>query len=308
MARYEDLSVGRLAMVNRSIPDDGAPGYLPGSFMGYDDPDALALGAQALFVNLGTITSCKFRGIGPAYGPVIQFSGKATTAGGDTTETIAVPGLCATRDIPFACHSVSDDTDQIVSVAATSNTITIVGSEDPSTAHAYDWATVVHGGVPAFDIVFAGTHTTVGGAAAEAITITGLLATDLAFVCYGATDDTDVIAKAVCTTNTLTVTCSADPSTTHSLHYIILRAAGRSKPSHYIAYAGTSTTAGGAAAEAITVTGAKATDIPFVCYNVTDDTDSILKSVVTANTLTVTMSADPSTAHALSYMLVREYE
>jgi hypothetical protein len=29
--------------------------------------------------------------------------------------------------------------------------------------------------------------------------------------------------------------------------------------------------------------------------------------VVTANTLTCTLSADPSTAHALSYMLLRAY-
>jgi hypothetical protein len=97
------------------------------------------------------------------------------------------------------------------------------------------------------------------------------------------------------------------PATAHSFHYVVLRPCGSFKPSHYIAYAGKHTTVGGAAAEAVTVTGALATDIPIVIYNTTNDTDSILKVVMTANTMTVTCSADPSTAHAFSYMLLRAY-
>ena len=152
-----------------------------------------------------------------------------------------------------------------------------------------------------------GAATTAGGAAAEAITIPGVLATDIAFVNYGATNDTDVITKAVCSVNTLTVTCSADPSTAHSIHYVVIRPRGTFKPSHYIAYAGKHTTVGGAAAEAVTISGALSTDIPIVIYNTTNDTDSILKVVMTTDTMTVTCSADPSTVHAFSYMLLRAY-
>jgi hypothetical protein len=59
--------------------------------------------------------------------------------------------------------------------------------------------------------------------------------------------------------------------------------------------------------EAVTITGALPTDIPIVGYSVTDDTDTILKTVMTANTMTVTCSADPSTAHGFWYFILREY-
>lgn len=65
-------------------------------------------------------------------------------------------------------------------------------------------------------------------------------------------------------------------------------------PSHVIKFASQYTTTGGAAAEAITVTGALNTDLAFVQL-VNDGTAnvSVLSAVVTANTLTVTFSADP---------------
>jgi hypothetical protein len=44
-----------------------------------------------------------------------------------------------------------------------------------------------------------------------------------------------------------------------------------------------------------------------VFYNTTDDTDTIVKAVVAANTLTVTMSADPGATHKLAYMILRAY-
>ena len=88
---------------------------------------------------------------------------------------------------------------------------------------------------------------------------------------------------------------------------MVIRPRGTFKPSHYIAYAGKHTTVGGAAAEAVTISGALSTDIPIVIYNTTNDTDSILKVVMTTDTMTVTCSADPSTVHAFSYMLLRAY-
>lgn len=79
--------------------------------------------------------------------------------------------------------------------------------------------------VPSHFPVFAGTYKTLGGAAAEAITITGLLSTDVVQVVLrqkGASAKT--ILTALPTTNTLTVTFSGDPSTDHIIDYVIVRA------------------------------------------------------------------------------------
>ena len=77
-------------------------------------------------------------------------------------------------------------------------------------------------------------------------------------------------------------------------------------PSHIVVYAGQPTTAGGAAAEAITVTGAAATDLAFV-QMVDDGTNNvtIVNAVVTLNTLTVTFSADPGNDAVINYQIIR---
>jgi len=77
-------------------------------------------------------------------------------------------------------------------------------------------------------------------------------------------------------------------------------------PSHVVKYGGQATTAGGAAAEAITVTGAAATDLAFV-QMVDDGTSNvtIINAVVTTNTLTVTFSADPGSDTIVNYQLLR---
>lgn len=77
-------------------------------------------------------------------------------------------------------------------------------------------------------------------------------------------------------------------------------------PSHVVLYGGQPTTAGGAAAEAITVTGAAATDLAFVTMvDQGSNTVSIVKAVVTTNTLTVTFSADPGNDAVINYVLFR---
>lgn len=77
-------------------------------------------------------------------------------------------------------------------------------------------------------------------------------------------------------------------------------------PSHVIKFAGQPTTVGGAAAEAITVTGAAATDLAFV-QMVDDGTNNvtIVNAVVTLNTLTVTFSADPGNDAIINYQIIR---
>jgi hypothetical protein len=315
MGRREEFTVGKLNITGSgnspiniqagtSVPADGSAGYPPGSSFYLV---SAALGAVPQWINVGTAASCKFRPFGPQIGYGIIAAGQQASAGGDATETITLGNCPALTDDAFVGHYASDDTDNILAATLTNNLITITGSADPSTVHGYNFGVFREGAVGMYDIVFAGTRTLAGGAAAEAITLTGALATDLGFACYSATNDTDTIAKVVMTANTMTVTMSADPSTAHGLHYMVLRQRGMGKPSHYIAYAGIHTTVGGNATEAITVTGALATDVAYVWYDTTNDTDTILKSVLTANTLTVTMSADPSTAHKLGYLILRAY-
>jgi len=74
-------------------------------------------------------------------------------------------------------------------------------------------------------VVFAGEFTTAGGDAAEVITVTGALATDLAFVqlkTEGASPVT--VDAAAAATDAINVTMSADPSNDHVLVYQVLRA------------------------------------------------------------------------------------
>lgn len=299
-----DVRDDALLVEGTTIPANGGAGYAIGCRFFKTNAGA---GQCMEWVNHGTAASCAFRPAGPIKGYGFHLANTTSFANGTAGLAVSLPAQVIATDIALASHSASDDNDQLISVKATLNTITITNSADPLVAHAAQYALLRQVGFPGYDIFAAGTHTTVGGAAAEAITITGALATDIALVQYSATDDTDTISKAVMTANTLTVTMSANPGTTHGLHYCILRPRGSFKPSHYVFAAGEHTTVGGAAAEAITVTGALATDVAIVNYSVTDDTDAIRKVVVTANTLTVTCSADPADAHAFNYAILRAY-
>lgn len=77
-------------------------------------------------------------------------------------------------------------------------------------------------------------------------------------------------------------------------------------PSHVVKYAGTFTTVGGDAAEAITVTGAAATDIVAVTVKTAGATPrSIVAAAAATNAINVTLSGDPSTDHVLQYVVFR---
>jgi hypothetical protein len=66
------------------------------------------------------------------------------------------------------------------------------------------------------------------------------------------------------------------------------------------------TTVGGAAAEAIAVAGALATDLAFVqLVNHGPNTVSVAFAVMTANTLTVTFSANPGAGAIINYQIIR---
>jgi len=288
-----------------TVPTTGAAGYNIGCVFIKTD---VARGQASQWVNINTATSCLFVPTGPVFGYGIKVAGgPLTSTTGSASQSVSLEGLIMDSDLAFAGHEVSDDADQIIAAISNEGSIAITGSADPLAAHGYAYAALRHKCVPEWDIFTAGTHVTTGGSPSEGFTVAGVLATDLVFVNYGATNDTDTILEAICAANTITVRCSADPGTAHSFHYVVIRPRGTFKPSHYIVYAGTHTTVGGAAAEPVTITGALSTDIPIVIYNTTDDSDTILKVVMTTNTMTVTCSADPGAAHAFTYMLLRAY-
>lgn len=295
-------------LVTRCNGTISPPAAKSGYSIGCEYTKTNAVGGQCTkWINHGTAASCSFRPVGPVMGYGFNLASTKAFVSGTAGLIETLFAKIVSSDIALASHATSDDNDQLISVITGTNTVTITNGADPLAAHSAQYAILRNGCVPDYDIFAAGTHTTVGGAAAEAITITGALATDIALVTYAVTDDTDTISKVVMTANTATVTFSADPLTTHAVHYCILRPRGSFKPTHYVFAAGKQTTVGGAAAEAITVTGALPGDVAIVNYAVTDDTDSILKAVVTAGTLTITASADPGTTHALSYALLRAY-
>ena len=77
----------------------------------------------------------------------------------------------------------------------------------------------------AYACVAAANYTTAGGAAAEAITVSGVLATDTVMATIKTTGATPrTIVKAACTSNTVTITFSGDPSTDHVVAYHVMRA------------------------------------------------------------------------------------
>lgn len=87
-------------------------------------------------------------------------------------------------------------------------------------------AKLASGITPSHIVKYAGQPTTVGGAAAEAFTVTGVAATDYAFVQIVDNGTNNVTAlQAVCTLNTLTVTFSGNPGADCIFNYQILRAA-----------------------------------------------------------------------------------
>jgi len=73
-------------------------------------------------------------------------------------------------------------------------------------------------------IVAVGEHTTVGGAAAEDITLTGVLATDFVLVTLHTVGSTPrTILTSVAAAGKITVTFSGDPSTDHVVTYLVIR-------------------------------------------------------------------------------------
>jgi hypothetical protein len=93
-----------------------------------------------------------------------------------------------------------------------------------STAYKHGLGTSLKAITPAKVLVYAAQVTTAGGAVLEAVSVTGVLATDLVLVnikAKGATPRT--IVQAAGATNLVNVTFSGDPSTDHVIQYFVFR-------------------------------------------------------------------------------------
>ncbi len=87
-------------------------------------------------------------------------------------------------------------------------------------------AKLASGIAPAKVIVLAGTTSAyAGGGTSNGFTVTGLLSTDTVSAVIRASTNAVSVAKAVPTTNTLTITFSADPGSGTTVDYIVARTA-----------------------------------------------------------------------------------
>jgi len=76
----------------------------------------------------------------------------------------------------------------------------------------------------AFEVFSAGTFTTAGGDTDETITVTGMLATDVAIVTLATAGASPVtVIDSIAAAGQIDVDMSADPSTDHVLNYMVLR-------------------------------------------------------------------------------------
>lgn len=126
--------------------------------------------------------------------------------------------------------NVATDTPMTGDVHITNTGVTTIQNDAVATVKILNanvtLAKLAAGITPSHVIKFAAQPTTVGGAAAEAFVVAGVLNTDLAFVQIVDNGAANVTAlQAVCTANTLTVTFSADPGNDVVINYQIIRAA-----------------------------------------------------------------------------------
>lgn len=130
-----------------------------------------------------------------------------------------------------------------------------------------------------------------------------LVDSDLALAEYATSDDSDQPVLVNVVTDYIAATI-VDPLAAHSLSCVALRAGG---PANFEVFAaGTFTTAGGDAAESITVAGVKASDVCLVQVQTKGASPvTVDEAICAAGAITVEMSADPADDHVLNYVVLR---
>lgn len=158
---------------------------------------------------------------------VIVAAGDFTTAGGDATERIVVPGaLAADRCLVTITNSGTNDV-TIAAAACGAGDIDVTLSADPSTDCTMDYVVFRQVGLaePTHYIAAMGQYTAVAGDTTTVgpFTATGVLASDQIILIHATSDDTDTIADVVPGAGTITLTVSADPVTDHSYTWAAVR-------------------------------------------------------------------------------------
>ena len=236
-------------------------------------------------------------------------AGSRVSVTGSATQTLE-DNNAAANDLGFATLRVTDDTDNLLTVANAAYGVVAVQSADPLAAHAYDYCVLrddpIVGGEP-YHIVAACNETWGGGAANTTVTVTGAVVGDL-LMCsleHNGANDTDLVSSIVSWANTATITFAADPGAGCIINAIALRPkVTGDAATHTIEYAGNFQSVGGDATENITVTGSLATDIAIINQSV-NHSQITRYGAAGVDEIIVTMDADPSTDEYVSYMIVR---
>lgn len=157
----------------------------------------------------------------------IMYSYKLLT---DTLATIKGSAYFNSKAINLTINDplyiVGSDGADIVKVTAVSPDVTVSSILADLPPGSVELADLASGIAPSHVVKFGGLFTTAGGDVNESITVTGALATDLAFVVLsvaGASPETIITSKAA--TDAIDVVFSGDPSTDHVVTYQVLRAA-----------------------------------------------------------------------------------
>lgn len=298
---FGDVTTGRIQAANGTLWDAVAHS-LTGDVTG----TMVAAGTTATTIAAGAVDPSMLS----AKGQQIMLAGSLASIAGSATNTVTHNDINNTS-LLFMSFATTDDTDTLITVANSDHSVmTYVLSADPSTAHTLDYIGLTNnpsiGDVP-FQIVGAFNATSAGGDATETVAVSGSLTTDLVILSLeddGANDVT-VAAARVSSDGTVTLTLSADPATAAIMAGIVVRPnISTDAATHTIAFASSTTTAGGSAVEAITVTGVLTTDI-VIAVQSTKDSQTLEFCVATADTISCTFDADPSTDEIISWMVLR---
>lgn len=187
---------------------------------------------QTLAFNSGVVTTDQ----GPENGPAMFTYASAADNIATVTAADYFSDVVYDLNVGDIIIIEASDGNGMYVVDAVDKTLGTISVVSFAPAGAVDTANLVNGAVtlakldsgiaPSHIVKFAAEYTTAGGAAAEAITVNGVAATDLVFVqLKDEGTNTVAVVKAAATLNTVTVTFDADPGNDAIIYYQVLRAA-----------------------------------------------------------------------------------
>lgn len=113
----------------------------------------------------------------------------------------------------------------VTSVAVSGDATLSSGGALTIAANAVELGMLASGIAPSHVVKYAGTHSYGGGGTSDAVTVSGVLATDIVMAVIKASTNSVSVNKATPTTDTVTFTFSGDPGASTEVFYTVLRAA-----------------------------------------------------------------------------------